>query len=493
MTPGIFDHIIVGKVFYCLEKGQWEVALEMMQTTIRAELEDYLRRTGTTINQFADTSGVNSGTISSIINGNRPISMLQLDRITEAMGLVEGCFYDLYVEECFNQVALNWRRLRPLLYRCAELDKLDCIQRVLGMMMDNLSYAPALFETAEDFFKQGKREAAALLYESVAEGEKYQHSERLALCQYRLFNIAIRDDQDENLRAAVQFEGYVDRLDEVDQLDALKDLANTYLSLRRWDKVDEIAKEMGHKADIQYKIKHDREWREVSLKEPTMPIFSYILYSHVLRSAVCDERREYDKALNYVSLYSDMSWVKEDSEVAKQLINQCKGWAEANTYLYRLMKGDFEVLYEYVDYIEKREGEILPAIFKILQAANRYRFDVDDILVRFAQEITFYRDRHGKVGTYNLRVIEDRYTHFISELASYYFTRGEYQKGIKYVLEGLESSAIINSEACIIRCIGLFEQYRQNASFEAEREYQKLIREVQRRNDEKNGFDISVV
>lgn len=127
----------------------------MKQMTIRAELADYLKKQRITINQFAEVSKVNSGTISNIINGNRPIAMQQLDRLTEGMGLEEGCYYDLYVDECFVHSNPNWRRLRPFLYRCAELDKLECIARVVGIMMDSLSYTPSLFDTAEDFLRKG--------------------------------------------------------------------------------------------------------------------------------------------------------------------------------------------------------------------------------------------------------------------------------------------------------------------------------------------------
>ncbi|GJM78112.1 hypothetical protein HMSSN139_06080 [Paenibacillus sp. HMSSN-139] len=52
-----------------------------------------------------------------------------------------------------------------------------------------------------------------------------------------------------NYQAAIQFELFVDRLDEYDQLDALKDLANTYRSLRRWDKVEETAEKLKNKAE----------------------------------------------------------------------------------------------------------------------------------------------------------------------------------------------------------------------------------------------------
>ncbi|MDQ0089997.1 transcriptional regulator with XRE-family HTH domain [Paenibacillus anaericanus] len=453
-------------------------------TTIGFELEDYLKRYCITINQFAEISGVNSGTISSIIKGIRPTSILQLDRITEGMGLEKGSFYDLYVDECFNHPKLNWRRLRPLIYRCAELDKLDCIERVLGMMMDNISYGDVLFDTAEDLFKQGKREAAGLLYEGVAESEKYQHSERLAICRYRMFNIALGDDQDANLQAAVQFETFVDRLDEVDQLDALKDLANTYNSLRRWDKLEKTAKEMGHKASIQYKYRYGDLEKKKFFKEPTMPLFAYISYSHVLCSVVYDERKDYDTALQYVSLYSEFSWIKEESEEALQLVCRFKDWAEGNTYLYTFMKGDIKVLPEYISYIDQRKDEILPALFKIIQTANRYKFNVDDILTRFAREIVVYRDEQGNVGTYSPRIIEDRFTHFMAELAYYYLIKGEYDTGIEYILESMESSVRISSENCIIRCVSLFEQYRYTASLEAQRKYEELMR---RRNEKKHG------
>ncbi|WP_144530063.1 helix-turn-helix transcriptional regulator, partial [Peribacillus simplex] len=118
-------------------------------TTIREQLEEHLRKHGMTINRFADLSGVNSGTLSNILNGNRPISMQQLDRITSGMGLPDGYFYDLYIDECIFHATPDWRRLGPFLLRCAELDKLDCLDRAIRMTMDNVAYAPMLFDMAE--------------------------------------------------------------------------------------------------------------------------------------------------------------------------------------------------------------------------------------------------------------------------------------------------------------------------------------------------------
>ncbi len=154
----------------------------------------------------------------------------------------------------FTDADPNWRRMSPFLESCAKLNKLDCIQQVVNMLLDKLGYATPLFELAEKLFEDGLYEAAAILYENVALSENKQHSERLALCQYRLFQSRQGDNQEKNYEAAVQFGTYVDRLDELDQLDGLKALANTYRSLRKWDKVELFAKALGEKAEIQYKL-----------------------------------------------------------------------------------------------------------------------------------------------------------------------------------------------------------------------------------------------
>lgn len=462
------------------------------KATIQAELENFLKREGMTINQFSGISGVNSGTLSSIINGNRPIAMQQLDRITSGMGLAEGSFYELYVDQCFIHSAPNWRRLGAFLHRCAELNKLECIQRVVKIMMDNLSYAQVLFETAEEFFNQGKWQAAALLYEGVAESEKYQHSERLALCQYRLFTIALGDDQDINLQAATHFEYFIDRLDEADQLNALQDLANIYASLQRWSKVDLLAQELGRKAAIQYKNKYKSPRRSNLQKESERPLCFYILYSQLLRSAVCDEYGDYAQALHYVSLYSDMSWVREDTEEAYHTMEQFKEWSTANALLYRLMSGQMEVLSEYVDFIGSRNEEIFPALYKILQAANRYQFNVDEIINRFSMHIA-YKEQHSRLRTFNIQITADRYTSLLCELATYYLNTQRYKTGIMYILKSLESSVNINNESTVIRCVGLFEQFRHHTSREDQNNYKTIISEVKKHNEKKIGCVVGSV
>jgi len=220
------------------------VVILIPTTTIPTILIEYMNREGLNLSQFAKQTGVNVGSLSYILNGNRTLSIEQLDLITEAIGLAKGYFYDQYFEEVLVESVPNWRKIKPFLYGCAEIGNLNGIEKIVQLLLDNLMYSPLLFETAEDFYKAGKKEAAIILYDNVALSEKSQHSERLALCQYRLFMCKLEQDQERNYRAAIQFELFVDKLEEYDQLEALKDLANTYRSLRRWDKVEEMAERL---------------------------------------------------------------------------------------------------------------------------------------------------------------------------------------------------------------------------------------------------------
>ncbi|SEO93633.1 hypothetical protein [Paenibacillus sp. OK076] len=215
--------------------------------TIRTYIENHIRERGYKLQQFSDITGVNVGTLSAILKGSRPLAMNQLDQITSGMGLEKGYFYEMYSVECFVEAAPHWRRLEPFLYRCAELNKLGCIKKVVYQVTDDRSYISQLFEMAENLYSKEMNEAALILYECVAAGEKYHHSERLALCQYRIFLLHKTMSKFDNLAAAVQLELYIEKLDEEIQLDAVKDLANVYNTIHHWDKVYELAEELERK------------------------------------------------------------------------------------------------------------------------------------------------------------------------------------------------------------------------------------------------------
>lgn len=447
--------------------------------TIRDHIESYIEQNGMNINRFANISGVNSGTLSRILSQKQPISMGQLDRITSGLNLPKDHFYEMYIEECFYNGTPTWRRLRPFLFRCAETDRLDCIERVVTTLLDNLAYTPMLFDAAEELFHQGKKAAAAILYKHVSTSEKYQHSERLAICQYRLFLISIGSDQDENLRAATLFECYVDRLDPPYQLDAYKHLAHVYGSLHRWDQVDLMAQEMHRIATILYKQQSLRRQQEGS-KRPEKPVYYYILYSYLIRSTVCENNRDYDGMKHYINLYSDGDFIQENTPEARGIITQFQEWAKANSYMCQLMAGEYGILPEYIEYsLGKNNDDVtkFKVILNIIEAANRHDWVVDEYLGRFSMFLSYdkFEQMYGK---YNHQIHADEYADFLSKVTLYRLNQGK-SDGIKYLLKSLAFSIDINNKRNIIESVALFEQHRHKAGQDDVFQYQHLLREVQ--------------
>ncbi|OMF48753.1 transcriptional regulator [Paenibacillus peoriae] len=460
--------------------------------TIRAELDRYLKQESMSLTQFGHIAGMNRGIVSAIVTGNKSMSVNQLDLITEAMDLPEGYFYDLFIENYIIDTPPNMRRIEPFLFRCAELDKLDAIRRVVGSIMDNVLYSPKLFDIAEVLLAQGRHDAALLLYEGVAEAEKYQHSERLAICQYRIFAIQVGDDQSRNLSAATIFEAFVERLDEIDQLDALKDLANVYRSLRKWNKVDEAAKKMKQKAKAQYSLKHQHKNRECneSTKKLSRPLFVYITYADLLCASVCDDQGDYQQALQHTYAYGNLDWVKETDEDTLYWIKQYKDWAKCNTYVNKLLSGDISVLQDYVEYIaesDSNEQEKISKLLNVIIAANRFELEVDDILQRFETEINSFSEQSLSDDMYNQQVIPDYIAWFGYELAHYYLHRGMYSVGFKHLMYSMVSYHTLNNETYFINCMGLFLHFRDHAVSETKTAFLNFIEKVWMDNVEKNG------
>ncbi|CAM4495385.1 transcriptional regulator [Paenibacillus macerans] len=444
-------------------------------TTILGALEQFSKQNGLNISQLSKQAGLNTGTMSAILHSQRVLSVHQLDRITTVMNLPDGHFYEQYIQECLNEVAPNWRRIKPFLYRCAELDKLDCIKQTVNLLLDNLVYSSPLFEVAEDLIAQGKRMAAAILYESVALSEKSQHSERLAYCQYKLFLTRLGSDQEQNYRAAIQFEPFVERLDEIDQLDALKNLADTYRSLRRWDKVYKICIKLKQLAKIQYSLPHSRKNNNQDIvKKLPRPLFFYVAFSNLLISNTYYEQGDYELALQILSEAADLAWVKEADKDTLYWRNLFQEWTQANILLTKLMAGNIELLPEYVNYFEKKENEILTGLWNIMIVANRYKINVDHVLTKFETVLSNVLEQEEN-EIYNQQNTDNKLVGLLCELADYYLFREDYEQGFKSLMHGLKKSTMINNESSMLRCMRLFERFRNVASAESKVEYHQLV------------------
>lgn len=426
------------------------------------------------MNKFADSIQMNVGALSNIISGKRSISVKQLDQLTAGMGLEQGHFYSLYITENFEQGPMDWRRLRPLLSRCAELNKLEEIEQILQLTLENLNYIPLLFDMAEHFFIQGKKEAAVKLYQGIAESERNQHSERLALCQYRLFVLQLNDDMENNLLLVTQFEPYVERLEEGYQLEAIHKLININISLSRWTNVQQYAQTLLEKSSKQYKLFGEGS---VNLKN-NRPIIFYILYAYLELAHVQFELQQYKQGLKYIDMYANTGWVSNPTSEELKIIELFQEWAEANRLLYQLRDGQTEVLPDYVEYISKLEHEKFLGIYHIITVANKFKLDVDNIIERFKEHL-YFKPQKTKISTISNQVTLERHTNLLRELGIYYLNKGHLDTGVRYIIDSLESAIKINSKDIKLKCImAIFEISLQNKEYVGNEKFKNLMGDV---------------
>ncbi|WP_431090664.1 DNA-binding protein [Paenibacillus sp. 8b26] len=450
---------------------------------IRSEIKKCIQEAGHTLRGFSKASGIFESHLSMVLNNYlmRPLGMTHLDRINQTLGKPEGCFYDLYVDECFISGKPHRSRVKPFMLRCAELGKQKEINQVLSRMMDDLDKLPLVFEIAEEIYAGGNPQGAVPFYECVAENERHQHDENLAISQYRLFRTALGKDNDANLKAVIRFEPYRNRVPENYQLDGLLQMINVYFNLGMWKEVEFFSEELCNLSETLYRL--DLHKRLKSKKyEPLQTerhLVVYYGYSSLMPSVSLENQGKYQKALDLIANYADLSWFENLGEVGEKEVAKFTMWAEANRYTLHLLLGNAEILPSYTSFLkDKHIQEILPGLITIVDAANKHQISIDDVLLEFSDEIQLLKDReYLRSEYYEERFNLSRCSDLCYQLALYYFYKKSNDTAINNVLKSMEM-AIIIKQRDVVRCISLFEEHRVYATSKQQMLYESMLKEV---------------
>lgn len=440
-------------------------------STISLRLEDYINNTNMSIREFSNLVEINPGTLSKILSGIKPITVSHLDRITVAMGLPEGYFYDYYSNECFEEVA-HWRRIKPFLRRCADLEKYDCMSSLIDRLLDDLAYIPKFFETAEILFNNNQYTAATVLYKCVIESEKNSHSERLAISQFRLFQMA-RKETPENLDAVIHFIPYRNRLPEVDAVEGLLLLAEAFCLFERWSDVIKYGIEL-QKLSLTI-IKHNLVSRD-RLKHP---LVFYYGQGILLESEGYIRLEQTEKAEQCISRYENLDSLGVTDNESRDIMNKFKTYARANRMSLEVSKGNHAMISLYVKFIKEQPKEILEGLINLLDSAIKHNFSIDNILISFSEEIDQYKKKQGHVESSYLKSFTlYRYTCFCYNYGEYCIRNGRVSEGIENILHCFESSVNIKSKSLIIKSMTLFEMNRLYSNLGQQTKYYDLCRKV---------------
>lgn len=448
-----------------------------MTMTLRSEIERGIAGMGMNFSEFGEWSGINRGIFSAILNSNppKPISLNQLERIGKALGHEEGWMFELYIDECFYDGRPNRRRVEPFLIRSAELDRIDCIEKVLSRLLEDLKQLDMIFEIGEALHTSGKIKESAVFYQCIVQNEKYHQSERLAVSHYRLFRAALGEDNERNLRAAIEFEPFCDKLPDHHRLDGLMRLINVYFSLDKRAEEEKYTREF---FDFSHIVYHNEKPKIVELGDNYVPLNTehplivYYGYSFLAMQSIMMYQEDYQKAEECIDSYEDLSWfvgLREQDQVEVEKFNF---YSKANRLHIELLKGNFQIITPCLEFIKKHPSELLVFMSAILESANKFQYSIGNIIEEFSEKIDDYLNLNFN---YDRIVTLKEYSNITYQAGIYFERRKMYDKAINYTLKCLETTTKIKNKDMFMKCVPLFEKLREWSSLEQTKRYEKIL------------------
>ncbi|OWR31917.1 DNA-binding protein [Saccharibacillus sp. O23] len=445
---------------------------------LRSEIEKGIANLGLNFSGFSELSGINRGIFSAILNSNppKPISLHQLELIGKALGQPEGWMFESYIDECFFDGKPNRRRVEPFLIRCAELGKKDCIDQVLSRLLDDLKHVATIFEIGESLYLSGKVQESLPFYECVIQNDRYNHSEKLAISHYRVFRASICEDHEINLRAAIRFESYCEKLPDYHRLDGLMNLIDVYFSLDKWEEAERYARELRMFSEVVYQMEQAR-MKQVGYEPiPTeKPLVVYYGYSFLSMENVMFHYEQYDEARNYLSGYEDLSHFKILDEQGLKQVKRFSKFAKQNRMYIDLHIGNREQALDQCKEFLKEHPEVsFMTILNLISAANSYNLDIATLIETYSEQVENYikEETHDRKKMIKSKFYIDM--HY--EKAIYYLKRGQHNNSIISVLKALNIAVKIKSADRFMHLVPLFEILRSYASENQVNQYTDLMK-----------------
>lgn len=435
-----------------------------------------------TLAAVAQRSGLSQRLLTELFSKNSPkrLTIQQLDSIGSALRQEEGWLYELFAHEC-TCGKIQWKNVRSFLIRCTELHRVNLIENVLIDLIDiSTGYLQDVFLLGEALFMEGKWQESIPFYRSICNNEIRQHSERLAVSQYRWFRTRLGRDLKANHAAAAQFAPYRHRLSENLQLDALLQLANVYFTLQMWDEVIAYADELkALMAIVTVQLAEQKRWG-TSPVEPFVTDRHLVVYygqSFLLKGNALEWMGEYEKSLQYITGYEDLSWFNHLDETGWHEVRKFQRFAIANRFNIQILMGQFDCLPDYIAYLNEHPQEWLPSMLTIMNAVNRYGYNADGVLASCKEKIEESIDWSNH-PYYKSVFQQERYARLCYELAVYNFSKGGYALGIDRLLIALSLFIQSGNQNLIINCTAYFEQHRNEAARNQRETYERLMKGV---------------
>lgn len=443
-----------------------------LNMTVRQHICNEIEQQGYSLSQFSQISGINRGVLSATL-GDTPtkaMSINQLDRMTKALGKPLNWLYESFITEYLQENnKMNWRRTRSVLIRCVENNHKQGLHKILSLLPTESSYLENLLQLAESL--QPKYANVVMpMYDFMIKHERSNHSERLAIAQYRIFESMTDNSIEQNVRAAFIFKPYCYHLPEHLMLDAWLKLANIHFTIQDWDTLMYCGKQLQI-------LSHKIYTRECALREQGLPVPSlqsqrplvvYYGQSYLIQFTAMELTDNFEQAKYFLSKFTDLSWFEGLDTLGIYEVAKFKVFAKCNSYNLQLLSGDDTNLAQYHQYLKEHPDEVLASVGIMLQAANRYNYNIDHVLNDLESHIfskamiDWTKSQVAPLPShFHIPIVINRYIQVYYELAIYYLNRKRYNKKLEHIIKLLEATLQSYDSQRNVDCLHLLHKLKK--------------------------------
>ena len=284
------------------------------------------------------------------------------------------------------------------------------------------------------------------MFKWIIQHETDPHSQRMAISQYRLFINRISKDEEENVKAIVNFSSYWSNLPNELKLDAL-------LALATLSHITSNHAYTGFFSEHLIKLCLDLFGTKSAPLCPNLnphyplsnPAVYYYGQAFLLKQAYLTDIGHFQEAITYPEKYADLSWLFNLDQLGFSYVQKFNLYAQANIFNLNLMLGKSEVLDGYESFLIKHPTEILPSIIFVLDSADHFGFEIDGFLNRFYSLIQSYSE--FSKGYYTEQITRNRYVLFLQKLSVYHYNRGRYEESLQAAMQSWELSQELNNHS----------------------------------------------
>lgn len=209
--------------------------------------------------------------------------------------------------------------------------------------------------------------------------------------------------------------------------------------------------------------------------EGSRHIVYYFGFSSLMKGIAFEKMEKYEEAKQCIQLYSDLSWLNDNSEEANKEISIFKMFAEANILAINVLEGKQDRIDDYIKFLSSsRIEEFLPGIMTIINSAIAHDFSVDYILEKFEKNI------EDSIATCIQRGEAVYIAKFYYRCSIYNLKMKRHKLAIHNILQALEKSDRLNDVTVFKKCVALFESIRNYADESQAKRYSSLMIKIAR-------------